>query len=730
MSKTLVLAEKPSVAHDIARVLGVRGASQDGFIESDSWVVTWALGHLVALSEPDAIDPRYKAWRMDTLPLLPDNIPLRVLEKTKKQFGVIKKLMHRRDIGGIVCATDSGREGELIFRYIYQQAECKKPFMRLWISSMTDEAISEGFAHLRPGADYDNLYESARCRSEADWLVGMNASRAYSIQYKAWLSVGRVQTPTLALICARDSEIAAFVPEDYYEVRALFGSPDSPVLPASNKALEPHEGEYTGVWIGNSDKNPTRIPTEAQAREIADAVRGQGAIIDSVSRQEQQTPPPLLYDLTSLQRDANRLMGLSAKQTLDAAQALYERYKLITYPRTDSRHLTHDMASQLPAVISALPDEYKALTEKLPSLDGIGANKRIFDDSKVSDHHALLPTRKKANTQTLPAAEKGVYDLIVRRLLAALYPPYRFVKSEIITRVGAHRFLSRGIAPIDMGWKAVYRGVDEDEREDVLPDVQKGDARLTRAAQVQAKKTQPPKPYTDATLLQAMENAGRTIADEELKQAMKDSGLGTPATRAATIERLIEVGYVTRSGKALRATSKAFSLMQILPEQLRSAETTGKWERALGRIARGEGQITPDAFLQSIRRFAAFIVEDAKTVKQGVEFEKQEVTPKRTQQHYVVGAKCPQCGGRILESARAFGCEHWREGCKFTLWKDALKRQNADMPDITATAAKKLLKGEEAVIGKKLVRIQNGRPSIVGNAPEKPPRAATKAKEG
>ena len=730
MSKTLVLSEKPSVARDIARVLGVRGTSGDGFMESDEWVITWALGHLVALSEPDAIDPRYKAWRMDTLPLLPDNIPLRVLEKTKKQFSVIKKLMHRRDISGIVCATDSGREGELIFRYIYRQAECEKPFMRLWISSMTDEAISEGFSHLRPGADYDNLYESARCRSEADWLVGMNASRAYSIQYKAWLSVGRVQTPTLALICARDGEIAAFVPEDYYEVRALFGSTDSPMLPAGSKVLEPHEGEYTGVWVGNSDKNLMRIPTEVQAREISDAVRGQDAVIDSVSRQEQQTLPPLLYDLTSLQRDANRLMGLSAKQTLDAAQALYERYKLITYPRTDSRHLTHDMASQLPSVISELPAEYKAFTEKLPQLDGIAANKRIFDDSKVSDHHALLPTRKHANMQTLPAAEKGVYDLIARRLLAALYPPYRFVKSEIITRVGAHKFLSRGIAPIDMGWKAVYRGVDEDEREDVLPDVQKGDARLTLATQVQAKKTQPPKPYTDATLLQAMENAGRTISDEELKQAMKDSGLGTPATRAATIERLIEVGYITRSGKALRATPKAFSLMQILPEQLRSAETTGKWERALGRIARGEGQVTPDAFLHSIRRFAAFIVEDAKTVKQGIEFEKQEVTPKRTQQHYVAGAKCPQCGGRILESARAFGCEHWREGCKFTLWKDALRRQNPDIPDITATAAKKLLKGEEAVIGGKLVRILNGRPCIVGNAPEKPARTGAKAKEG
>ena len=487
---------------------------------------------------------------------------------------------------------------------------------------------------------------------------------------------------------------------------------------------------YTGVWLGTAEKNPTRISDESTARTIADEVRGKSAAIESVTRQDQQTLPPLLYDLTSLQRDANRLMGLSAKQTLDAAQALYERHKLITYPRTDSRHLTHDMAAQLPAVISALPAEYGELVSRLPALDNIGANKRIFDDSKVSDHHALLPTRKQAHLNMLPPAERGVYDLIVRRLLAALYPPYKFIKSEIFTRAESHKFVSRGIAPVDMGWKAVYRGVDEDEREPVLPDVRKGDVRVTLSSQAQAKKTQPPKPYTDATLLQAMENAGRTIADEELKQAMKDSGLGTPATRAATIERLIEVGYVSRSGKSLKTTPKAQSLMKILPEQLLSAETTGKWERALGRIARGEGQITPQAFLDSIRRFSAFIVENAKTSQTGVEFEKQDASPKRTQQHYLTGAKCPQCGGRILESARAFGCEHWREGCKFTIWKDALSRQDANMPAITATAAKKLLKGEDAVVGKKLVRILNGRPCIVGDAPPKPPLPASSRSKG
>ena len=729
MSKTLILAEKPSVARDIARVLGVRGsAAQEGCMESDEWVVTWALGHLVALCEPDAIDPRYKAWRMDTLPILPQAIPLHVLEKTKKQFGIVKKLMHRRDIGRVVCATDSGREGELIFRYIYQQAECKKPFDRLWISSMTDEAIREGFARLRPGAEYDNLYQSARCRSEADWLVGMNASRAYSVRYGAWLSVGRVQTPTLALICARDGEIAAFVPEDYYEVRALFGPPEGEPLRTGKRALEPLPGEYTGVWTGDARENPTRIADEAAARAIADCVRGKPAQVAAVTRKEQQTPPPLLYDLTSLQRDANRLLGLSAKQTLDVAQALYERHKLLTYPRTDSRCLTHDMAAQVPRVIGALPSPYRELAAPLGDMSSIGLNRRVFDDSRVSDHHAIIPTRKAVNLGALTETERRVYDLVARRLLAALYPPYRFIRSEIITQVEGHRFLSRGITPVDWGWKAVYRGIDEDEREESLPELHEGDPRLTGEAQAQAKKTQPPKPYTDATLLQAMENAGRTIDDEELKQAMKDSGLGTPATRAATIERLIEVGYCQRTGKALRATPKAFSLMRILPEQLRSAETTGRWERALGRIARGEGQVTPEAFLDSIRRFAAFIVDSARASNEDVAFEKQDVSPRRTQQHYLTGARCPRCGGRILESARAFGCEHWREGCKFTIWKDALER--AGLPAITATAARKLLKGEEVALGPKLVRLLDGRPCVTGDAPEKPRAARSGPKPG
>ncbi len=737
MTKTLVLAEKPSVARDIARVLGVRGGgAAQGFMESDEWVVSWALGHLVALCEPDAIDPRLKPWRMDTLPILPDAIPLHVLDKTKRQFAVVKKLMHRRDVGRVVCATDSGREGELIFRYIYIQAECKKPFERLWISSMTDEAIREGFANLRPGRDYDALYQSARCRSEADWLVGMNASRAYSIRFGAWLSIGRVQTPTLALICARDAEIAAFKPEEYFEVQALFGEalgPDAalpaaraPEADARRAKLEPGPGQYVGTWRGRAPDNPTRLPTLEAARAIADQVRGQPAAVASARRVEQQTPPPLLYDLTSLQRDANRLLGLSAKQTLDTAQSLYERHKLLTYPRTDSRCLTRDMAAQLPRICAALCAPYDAMCAPLRELADPLANRRVFDDARVSDHHALIPTARRAVLDSLTAAERAVYDLVARRFAAAFYPPYRYLKLEIVTRVGEHEFISRGSAPIELGWKQLYRGVDDDEREPALPDAAPGERRPTLAAQPVARKTQPPKPYTDATLLQAMEGAGRALDDEQLREAMRDSGLGTPATRAATIERLLEVGYCERAGKSLRATPKAFKLMQVLPEQLRSAETTGRWERALGRIARGEGQVTPEAFLDSIRRFAAFIVDSARACEQQVEFERQDVAPRRSQVATLTGVRCPLCGARVQETARAFGCERWREGCRFTLWKDALERDG--LPALTATAARKLLKGEDAALGGKLVRLVEGRPRVVGDAPatERPARGATR----
>ncbi|HIU46986.1 MAG TPA: DNA topoisomerase 3 [Candidatus Fimadaptatus faecigallinarum] len=734
MTKTLVLAEKPSVARDIARVLGARGGSTaQGFIESDEWVISWALGHLVALCEPDAIDPRFKPWRMDTLPILPESIPLHVLDKTKKQFAVVKKLMHRRDISRVVCATDSGREGELIFRYIYAQAECKKPFDRLWISSMTDEAIREGFAHLRPGSDYENLYQSARCRSEADWLVGMNASRAYSIRFGAWLSVGRVQTPTLALICARDAEIAEFKPEDYFEVQALFGAPLAPdaELPAARASkqstrrtkLEPASGEYVGTWRGKAPDNPTRIPTSDQAQAIADQVRGQPATVASARRTEQQTPPPQLYDLTSLQRDANRLLGLSAKQTLDTAQSLYERHKLLTYPRTDSRYMTRDMAAQLPRICGALCAPYDAMCAPLRELADPLANRRIFDDARVSDHHAIIPTARRAALESLTAAERAVYDLVTRRFAAAFYPPYRYLKLEIVTRVGEHEFISRGSTPVDLGWKQLYRGVDDDEREPALPNATPGEQRPTLDALPLAKKTQPPKPYTDATLLQAMEGAGRALDDEELREAMRDSGLGTPATRAATIERLLEVGYCERTGKSLRATPKAFKLISVLPEQLRSAETTGRWERALGRIARGEGQVTPDAFLDSIRRFAAFIVDSARSCQQQVEFERQDVAPRRSQVTLLTGVRCPVCGARIQETARAFGCERWREGCRFTLWKDALERDG--LPALTATAARKLLKGEDAALGGKLIRLVDGRPRIVGVAPAKASAASS-----
>ena len=724
MSKTLVIAEKPSVARDIARVLGVSTTGGgEGCFTSDKWVISWAIGHLVALSEPDEIDPQYKKWRMEALPIMPESIPLRVLSKTKAQFSVLKKLMQSADTAELVCATDSGREGELIFRYIYAQAGCKKPWKRLWISSMTDEAIRAGFAGLRPGHDYDRLYDSAKCRSEADWLVGMNASRAYTLQYGALLSVGRVQTPTLALICARDAEIAAFVPQDYYEVHALFAPPDTSakLTRAESRLPAAQPGEYTGALTDKPDSETVaRLDDADKAASIAAAVRGHSAEVERVTRQNAETPPPQLYDLTSLQRDANRLLGLSAQQTLNAVQALYEKHKAVTYPRTDSRCLTHDMAAEIPQTFGALPPEYKALLPDVSDTARYAGNKRIFDDAKVSDHHALIPTKKRANTAHMSDVERRVFDLIARRFIAAFCAPYKYIKTVIITRVGEHRFVTRGTVPVSLGWKAVYAGVDDRDKSGegegdagALPDLHKGDRRFTRAAVSLAKKTQPPKPYTDATLLSAMENAGRAIEDEALRDAMKENGLGTPATRAAIIERLIDVGYVQRTGKALRATPKAMSLMQVLPEQLKSAETTGRWERALGNMARGSGTVTPQAFMDSIKRFTVFIVEDAKQKRSGVEFEPRQYKGKKAARatHYLTGAKCPDCGARILETERAYGCERWREGCKFTLWKNALSRSGVDA--LPQDAARGLINGETVEIKGARYRMQNGRPAPV-----------------
>ena len=608
----LIVAEKPSVARDIARVLGAR-TKGDGCISGSGYIVTWALGHLVSLKEPDEIDERYKKWRMEDLPILPEKIPTKVLPKTRAQFSVVKKLMNDPDVSEIICATDSGREGELIFRYIYEQAKCKKPCKRLWISSMTDASIRAGFQNLRPSADYDALYRSARCRSEADWLVGMNASRAYTLRYNALLPIGRVQTPTLNLIVQRDLEIANFVPKDYWEIRANFG-------------------DYTGTYLCPDGKE-TRVFDEARARDIRDAVAGKTGTVTEAKKERKRQPPPQLFDLTQLQREANKLYGFPADKTLSVTQKLYEQRKCVTYPRTDSRYLTNDMIPKVEKVLRRLPPPYAGMIA--PALEKpLTRTKRIYDESRVSDHHAIIPTGQFPTGLT--PDEQKIFDMIVKRLIAVHLPDYEYDSSRILTKVGEHTFRTTGSMPAVMGWKAIYHSdkpakSDSDEENQPLPELAVGDTRRVTRATVAAKKTQPPKPHDDASLLNMMEHAGRQIEDEALREQLKDSGLGTPATRAAIIDRLIHVGYVQRRGKTLISTDKGRKLISIVPPEITSAETTGKWERYLSELAKvhdsAAGEAKAQRFIGSISRFSAFLVDNARTGSANIHFEREPYKP-------------------------------------------------------------------------------------------------------
>lgn len=608
--KTLVVAEKPSVARDIARVLGVNGKGE-GCIVGENTVVTWAIGHLVTLREPDEIDDKYKKWRMDTLPILPECIPLKVIWKTKDQYHCVKSLMNSPDIESIVCATDSGREGELIFRYIYQLAGCHKPVKRLWISSMTDDSIKAGFEKMKPSKDYDSLYLSARCRSEADWLVGMNASRVFSLKYNALLSIGRVQTPTLSLIVKRDLEISSFIPEDYYELTADFG-------------------DYKGTWFDEKTQK-SRIDSEKKAKEIETLVKGKEAVCVESTREEKRKPPERLYDLTTLQREANRKYGFGADKTLNIAQALYEKHKLITYPRTDSRYLTNDMEKKVEKTLLNLPEPFQSFVKAILP---IRKAERIYNEAKVSDHHAIIPTERRANLGALSADEAKIYDMIARRLVSAHYPDYVYTAAKIITDAVGQKFKSLGNMPLQEGWRALYKD-DSGDKEDgeELPVINVGDKRMVKKTRVKAQKTKPPKPYTDDTLLKAMEDAGKTIEDEELREEMKDSGLGTPATRAAIITRIVQVGYAKRVGKKIESTEKGRLLISVVPEELKSAATTGKWERALtkmlGLTEREEMDYKEKRFMDSIRRFSCYLVDYAKTKAPYVKFPEEQYKKRR-----------------------------------------------------------------------------------------------------
>lgn len=609
---TLVIAEKPSVGRDIARVLGARKRGE-GYLEGSGYIVTWALGHLIGLPQPHEIKAAWRGWRLEQLPMLPQTWPLQVIDKTRQHFERICRLMNAGDTHSIVCATDAGREGELIFRYVYEAAQCQKAVQRLWISSLTETAIRSGFDSLRPSTQYDDLAAAARGRSCADWLVGMNLSRAYSLALGETLSVGRVQTPTLAMLVERERAIREFVPEDYIEVEATF------------RPAEGDRTEYKGTYLrwlpteGNrgdqqgDGRHPERLPADqAEAARIVERARAGTAAIASVDRKTRRLEPPRLYDLTELQRHANRLFGFSADRTLKAAQELYERHKAISYPRTDSRHLTKDVAQTLDTVVQAIRGPYEGLLAEGTGTGTLG--RRFVDDARVTDHHAIIPTAKQVRLPPGSDAAK-LYDLCCRRLLAAWHAPHVYAVTTVITAIcnPDHRdpYRSVGTSVERKGWRVLDVRPPKADGQALPGGLCKGQPQAVTAAKPVAKKTRPPSAFTDATLLTAMETAGRTMEDKEIAQAMRECGLGTPATRAATIEGLLSRQYLRRDGKSLRATDKGLGLIDAVHEQVKSPAMTGAWERQLRRIQRGEADLK--GFMTEIERYVAAVVSTVKS---------------------------------------------------------------------------------------------------------------------
>ena len=685
MGKKLIVTEKPSVARDIANVLGVKGRG-DGCLIGDEYIVTWAIGHLVTLLDPEEYDEKYRKWSLTTLPILPEQMKIKPISKTRKQYQIIKKLMLDKEVDSIICATDSGREGELIFRYIYEHAKCKKKVQRLWISSMTDQAIKKGFENLKPGEDYDNLYESAKCRSEADWLVGMNATRAFTIQYGTLLSVGRVQTPTLGIIVNRQKEINAFVPDDYFEVMATLTN-------------------FKAKWI-DLENNETKIENKEKAEQLAEKITDKTGLITDIKSNQKREAPPLLYDLTELQRDANKFYGFPAKKTLTIAQTLYERHKAITYPRTDSRYLSEDMVGVIGKTLKVYcTGDYERLIRPILDKPELPITKRIINSDKVTDHHAIIPTDRFTNVKSLGADEAKIFNLILKRFVAVFYPHYVYTQTTVIATVEDENLIAKGKVIDQLGWMQFYisntssssknnKQKSKNEEEQTLPDINKGDKVEVKVAEVLAKKTSPPRPYTEGTLLSAMENAGRFVEDEDLKEQMKEGGLGTPATRAAIIERLLQVGYIQRKGKQVNPTEKGIKLIEVLPPEIQSPEMTGKWEKGLTSIAKGT--MDPERFMGSIQRYVVYLIDSAKTTRKDIQFEQDK--PKYKGKSGTSSSKggkslgkCPLCqNGDILENTKAFYCSQWRQNCKFTIWKNELEKYN--IPQITVAMITQLLK--------------------------------------
>lgn len=621
MAKTLVLTEKPSVARDIARVLGCK-KNGNGCIIGDKYIVTWALGHLVTLADPEAYDNKYKTWRMEDLPMLPKNMKLVVIGQTSKQFKAVSALLSSNEVDKVVIATDAGREGELVARWIIKKANCRKPMLRLWISSQTDKAIKEGFASLKPASQYDNLYKSAQCRAEADWLVGLNVSRALTCKHNAQLSAGRVQTPTLAMIVKREEEILRFRPKDYFTVKADF------------------EG-FSAIY--KDSRNQARFFDAAAAQAVADAVKGQRGILSEVKKAYKFKAPPAAYDLTELQRDANKKYGYSAKQTLSLMQSLYETHKLLTYPRTDSRYIAKDVAATLPERLRAIAiGPYKDAANAVLRSKPI-QTKYIVNDAKVTDHHAIIPTEQYVDLNKLSREERHIYDLVVRRFLAVLSSPFEYDEMQVTITIGKHKFYTKGQSVKSAGWKALYDAsltddddADDDVKSQNLPALSQGATVNVKGVRMVAGKTTPPARYTEATLLSAMENPTGQLDDGSLKDALKTAGgLGTPATRADIIEKLFDSFCVERRGKEIFPTSKGKQLIDIVPSDLKSAELTAKWEQRLSLIAKGGAD--DKKYLEEMRSYATSLVSSVRSSE--AKYKHDNMTREA----------CPECGKYLLE---------------------------------------------------------------------------------
>ena len=684
MSKTLVIAEKPSVGRDLAGVLPGSFTKGEGFLEGPDHVVTWAVGHLVQLAEPDEYDERFKKWRMADLPIVPERFKLVIRdERSKKQMNVIKRQLARDDVDQVVNACDAGREGELIFAYLYEKAGSKKPVKRLWLNSMTTGAIKQAFGELRPGAELASLEAAARSRSEADWIVGMNATRAATIRLRSAfdgaVSLGRVQTPTLAILARREEEIRAFKPEPYWVVDAVF----DPV----NEGPRAHEGRYhagaagrlrdgrSGSQDGEQASRGARLKTAEEAAAVVAACEGQTGEITKLEKSERKERAPLLYDLTSLQRDANTRFGFTARRTLATAQRLYEEHTALTYPRTNSRYLTQDMIAEIKPIAGLVGErsEYAQAANYVTGLDVLPLA-RVIDDAKVTDHHAIIPTRAEQHpVEKMSEDDRRIYDLVARRFLAIFHPDAVFENTRVETTVASNVFRTRGKLMLVPGWRGVYgetadadgegRSDDDEGREQQLPKLEHGEQVAVKEVASEEKETKPPRRYTEASLLGAMETAGKLVEDDELREAMKDSGIGTPATRAAIIERLLQVGYIEREGRALIVTEKGLNVIRLLGEHaLTSPGMTGDWESRLAKIETGED--SREAFMGDIVKFIEGTVGELDAKLKGVRIPRANL-----------GA-CPVCGRDIIENRKGYSC--WSRddpGCGFVIWKSKAGKQ-------------------------------------------------------